>query len=245
MRIAILSDIHANMEALAAVLDDLDQLSVDSIYSLGDNVGYGAEPQAVLEELSRRGIVSVMGNHELGLASRRSREKDFNPHARQALEVTRTLLSDAAIRELAGFPRYLVVHGARLVHGCPPDSPTRYLYMVDEGEFLSRFKSYPEQVCFAGHTHELGLVVLEGGSVRRLPLPQGVTSVGSFERAIVNAGSVGQPRDGDNRAKYLVWDTQAASVEVRFVAYDIASCAAKIEQSGMARRYADRLWSGT
>ncbi|ACV68994.1 metallophosphoesterase family protein [Desulfohalobium retbaense] len=241
MRLAILSDIHANWAALQAVWQDLEEQGVDSVYSLGDNVGYGPSPQEVVAFLHNHNVPSVQGNHERGLTNPASRAW-FNPHARQALEQTRALMDPQWITVLSHYPLYRVVQGARLVHGAPPDSAHTYLFEWDDGELPELFTRFSETLCFVGHTHELMLVCLESGRARRDVLRRGVFALEAGSRYVVNVGSVGQPRDGDNRAKYVIWDTEQASLEVRFVAYDIQDTVDRIGACGLPRANATRLW---
>ncbi len=241
MKLAVLSDIHSNLEAFRRVLEDIDNQGVTEIVSLGDNVGYGPEPEAVVALVRERGIPSVQGNHELGLV----RRKDiswFNPTARQALRRTRELVSESSLAWCATLPPYLVRHGCRFVHGFPPDSARLYLFACEDGEVVAAMDRIAERVCFVGHTHDLELVTISGGAVERAPLPHGPTRLDTTLRYIVNIGSVGQPRDGDNRAKYVLWEPESGLVTVRRVAYDIAVTAEKILALGIPAQYANRLW---
>lgn len=242
MRLAVISDIHANLEALRAVMADLRQQAPDLVYCLGDNLGYGPEPEAVVGLLRAQDIPSVMGNHELGLV-----DPDglawFNPSSRRSLEITRQLVSPATLDYCRALPFSLAAHGRRFVHGLPPDSPTRYLFEARDRELAGIMAQLPETICFVGHTHELGLVILEpDGQARQRELPIGRTLLPPGRRVLVNAGSVGQPRDGDNRAKYLLHDDQESSVEVRAVAYDIAKTVRGILARGLPEFNASRLW---
>jgi diadenosine tetraphosphatase ApaH/serine/threonine PP2A family protein phosphatase len=246
-RIAVLSDIHGNLEALLAVLADLDGQNAAQAVNLGDMVGYGPEPDACVKLLRERGIVSVLGNHEHGLLEDQARGW-FNPQARKALDRTRALLSDDALMYFRTLARTCEVAGALFVHGCPPGLVSKYLYELDDDALRETFGLYDNRLCFAGHTHELGRISLFGasGKLERKTLGKGVASLDPAARHIINAGAVGQPRDGDNKAKYLLWEPGGAGapdrVEVRFVAYDIAKTAAAIIEKGLPPVYADRLW---
>ena len=242
MRLAVISDIHANLEALRAVLADLQGQAPDLVYSLGDNLGYGPEPEAVVDLVRAHGIPSVLGNHELGLVDEGGLAW-FNPSSRRSLEITRRLVSPATLEYCRGLPASLAAHGRRFVHGLPPDSPTRYLFEARDRELARIMAGLPEPVCFVGHTHELGLVILDpAGQVQARRLPIGRTILPPERRALVNAGSVGQPRDGDNRAKYLIHDDADNSLEVRAVTYDIAKTVKAILDLGLPEFNATRLW---
>lgn len=241
MLIAVLSDIHGNLEALRSVLEDMDRLGVSLAVSLGDNIGYGPEPQGVLDALENRGIPSVMGNHELGLVKREMLSW-FNPLAKQALLITERLLSAESLNRLASLPYALSLYGGRWVHGCPPRDPLTYLFELGREEFLRVFEQMAEPICFVGHTHTLGVVTCHKGGLGRIPLGERPLALEEGWQYIINAGSVGQPRDGDPRAKYLIWDQDAGRLLPRFVPYDIAQTARLILEKGIPRIYADRLW---
>lgn len=248
-RIAVISDVHGNLEALNAVLADIDALASGRdqggprILNLGDMVGYGPEPDACVKLLAARGAESVLGNHEHGLLEAQARGW-FNPQARKALDRTRALLSEEALMSFRTLPRTREVEGALFVHGCPPGLVSKYLYELDDEALREAFGLYPHRLCFVGHTHELQRVsLLPGGKIERKALGRGVVELDPAARHIINAGAVGQPRDGGNKAKYLLWEPGAPDrVEVRRVAYDIAKTAAAIIEKGLPAVYADRLW---
>ncbi len=239
MLLAVLSDIHGNLEALEVVLRDIGLMLPDAIVNLGDIVGYGPDPEAVVQILRERGIPSVMGNHELGLADPSYRGW-FNPQARQALDVTASLLSAESLEYLCGLPRFLVLGGARLVHGFPPDSVTEYLFEASEGEVRRAMESLAQDICFVGHTHEVMHYCLTD-KLRRRDLAAGVNRLDPRGRHLVNAGSVGQPRDMDPRAKYLLFEDEAMTLELRLLEYDHGSTASKIIARGIPEIYARRL----
>jgi len=243
--LAILSDVHGNLEALTSVLADMDAQGVSRAVCLGDMVGYGPEPDACVKLLRARAVPTVLGNHEHGLLEAQARGW-FNPQARKALDRTRALLSDDSLMYFRTLPRTLELDGALFVHGCPPGLVSKYLYELDDEAFREAFALYPNRLCFVGHTHELERISLRGGKVERKVLGKGVFPLGARARHIVNVGAVGQPRDGNNKAKYLLWSPGAEggpdSIEVRFVGYDIAKTAAAIIENGLPSVYADRLW---
>ena len=241
MRLAVLSDIHANLEAYTAVLADVEQAGVERIALLGDIVGYGPDPEACVELTRERGLASVMGNHELGL-SRRAELAWFNPTARRSLEQSMEMLSQDSLEWLAALPTFLVVEGCRLVHGAPPDSPRTYYFELDRQEILRRMGLIDEPLCLVGHTHELALAHLpSSGGLERLKLHPGLHPLNLADRYLINAGAVGQPRDGDNRAKYVIVDRAAGTLEVRCVAYDVQTTVEKIRRRGLPEFNATRL----
>jgi predicted phosphodiesterase len=241
MRIAILSDIHANLEALLEVLSDLDRQEVDGAVSLGDNVGYGPEPDRVVRLLRHRGIPSVMGNHEWGLLDRANQDW-FNPQARKALERTEELLSKECLAYCRSLPFFWVEGGCRFVHGCPPDDVVTYLFHLSDEEVKALLCDMKERLCFVGHTHDLVMVSMDQQEIAVRKLGPGLHVMEGDGPWLINAGSVGQPRDGDNRAKYLIWEPDNRTLEARFIPYDIRKTAEAIIAAGIPRVYADRLW---
>jgi predicted phosphodiesterase len=240
MRIAVISDIHSNMEAFSRVLEDADRSSVDSIFCLGDVIGYGPEPNEAISLIRERNIPTVMGNHELGVAESWYMEQ-LNPIACKSLQMTIKMLSENSLSFVTGLERFLVAHGARFVHGLPPDSPTTYMLEVPNVKMKNIFGQYKERVCFTGHTHNPELVEFDGAFVVRVLLKRGVTTLDKNRRYIINAGSVGQPRDINNKAKYVIWDTADDSVELKHISYDIGSVADKIIKAGLPSINATRL----
>ena len=241
MRTAVISDIHGNLEALEQVLEDVETARVDAVFSLGDNVGYGPDPERVVEILAEKRVPSILGNHELGLVDR-SYEGWFNPIARRSLAVTRRLLSARSMDLIGALEPVVSLAGSVFVHGCPPDSVTAYLFEVPDDLLVTVLLGMEEEVCFVGHTHVSALVTCDGKNISRRPLFDAEYVLAAGLKYIVNVGSVGQPRDGDNRARYVIWDDRLRTLQVRYVAYDMARTAEKILQLGFPRINADRLW---
>lgn len=240
MLLAAIADIHGNLEALTAVLADLDSHRPDIVASLGDNIGYGPDPEAVLRLLGERRIPSVRGNHEWGVADA-ARRGAFNAHALEALLRTRELLGPQSLADIAAYPVSLVAAGCRLVHGLPPNDTTSYLFEAGETTLRRAFARTPESVSLVGHTHMLEGATLRGREVDRFELDVGDNPLDPAARHIVNVGAVGQPRDGDNRAKYGLFDTTTHVLTIRAVPYDIEAVIRKMAARGLPQRYADRL----
>jgi predicted phosphodiesterase len=241
MRLAVISDIHGNLEAFKEVLADMDRARVEGVMCLGDNIGYGPEPEAVVNLVRRRDIPCIMGNHELAVIQPQYLER-MNPSPRKSALLTRSLLSVETVAYIFTLKPFAVFHGARCVHGCPPDSATTYLFEVSTARLARLFRAMKERVCFAGHTHDLGIISFDGAQVTRAALSEGRVRLESVRQYIINVGSVGQPRDGNNNAKYVIWDTCEDSVDVRFVPYDIAKTVKKILELGFPAFNAERLW---
>jgi 3',5'-cyclic AMP phosphodiesterase CpdA len=150
MRITVISDIHGNATAFEAVLADIEkQGPMDAVYCLGDNVGYGPEPEKVMRLLREHGIPSVLGNHELAIIQPETLSW-FNPTARRSIEKTAALLSDEAKACMAKFPTHLSSHGCRFVHGFPPDSVTTYLFEIDAVNIRQTLDLLSETIVFIG-----------------------------------------------------------------------------------------------
>lgn len=250
MRIAVFSDIHGNIAAFEAVLADMDALGVARAVSLGDNVGYGPDPCPVLALLRSRGIVSVLGNHEAALRDRRLR-RQFNEQSREALDLTEGWMDCEGREAIAAMPAALVQEGCRFVHGMPPDSPFQYLFQFRGAKLQSVFRRFDEDICFVGHTHELEVLrCTTDGVVSFIDLPRVAQGPGTAGeplelapdcRYLVNVGSVGQPRDGDNRAKYVIWDAPRRTLTFRHVAYDVNGAVRRFTDAGVPARYVNRL----
>lgn len=242
MRLAIIADIHGNYRALQAVLADLAPLAVDRIVSLGDTIGYGPEPEEVVQTLRAHQVVSVMGNHELALVSQGYCNR-LHLVAAQSLALTRTLLSPESLAWLAQLPAQLVCGGARCVHGCPPQSITVYLYNPSDTRLSRLFASYPEPLCFAGHTHDFGFYQQQGSVLSRRDLRLEQVVLDPQSRYLLQPGSVGQPRDPLNwQAKYMLWDDVARTLEVRAVAYDVQTTIRLLGERHFPAANARRLW---
>ncbi|MEW5733698.1 MAG: metallophosphoesterase family protein [Thermodesulfobacteriota bacterium] len=240
MRFAVISDIHANMEALQAVLQDIAVKGVDRIVCLGDCVGYGAQPEEVVRLLSRRRIHSLVGNHEEAVFDDNVLSW-FNPQATESILRTREVLSKRSVESFHKWPKTLTVGSSLFVHGFPPDSVHTYLFEATTDMVSVAMELTDARVCFVGHTHILTMMAWDGMTVQSLRLTRGVHTLDS-RRYIVNVGSVGQPRDGNNNAKYIIYEPGKKMLEVRFVPYDIKSAAKKIIAAGLPEFFARRLY---
>ncbi len=241
MKIAVISDVHGNLDALVQVFSDIDAVNADAVVCLGDNIGYGPQPDDVVKKIQERNIPSVMGNHELAVTDRLHLTW-FNPVARKSLQKTFGMLSGDAINYICGMEKYLTGFGCRFVHGFPPDSQTVYQFQVPDKQAAAVMKKLKEDICFTGHTHILEIIDMEGDGVTRSYMKQGKRPLEDDHRYIINVGSVGQPRDGDNRAKYVVFDTMKYDIDVRCVSYDIQAVVDKMTRAGLPRAHANRLW---
>lgn len=243
MRIAVMSDIHGNLEAFVQSLNDAKRLKVDGIVNLGDAIGYGPQPEEVLNLLEKKDILNILGNHELAVLDKKLREY-FSPQALLSLEHTLKYLTFASMRYLKNLPAYLDLEGTLLVHGCPPDSPTDYLNRMSFSEIEETFTLNGFDIAFVGHTHHMMLIGYDGKDLQFDPMQQKTIQLDSKYRYIVNVGAVGQPRDGDPRAKYVIWDNDRKTLQIRRVDYDVDRVVALIGKRGFLHRDAERLITG-
>ncbi len=246
MRYLILSDLHANLEALEAVLAAVPRSEVDRVVVLGDLVGYGASPNEVIERVDALAPeVLIRGNHDkvaAGLAS----PDEFTELAAAAARWTQAALTAANRARLAALPRgpQLVDEHLEACHGAPFDEDA---YILDRLDALRAFETARRRVCLFGHTHQAVVIALAGdrldvtlpggASAERVDLVEGV-------RYLINPGSVGQPRDGDPRAAYAVLDTAEWTVTLYRVAYPIEQAQRRILAAGLPAVLARRLALG-
>lgn len=242
MRIAVLSDVHANLEALDAVLARADELGAERHWVLGDLVGYNADPDAVLMRLDEIGATLLAGNHDLA-ATGRFDVTWFNRVAAEAIRWTADRLGRELLDRLRALEPRRDADGTVLVHGSVADPAAEYVVNISDAR--SSFDEEPFGLCFFGHTHLPSAFVRSDGEIERRPLPHGEPlRLEDGWRSMVNPGSVGQPRDGDPRASFLIFEPDDRVVTVHRVAYDVAGAQAKIRAAGLPDVLADRLGVG-
>jgi diadenosine tetraphosphatase ApaH/serine/threonine PP2A family protein phosphatase len=235
----ILSDLHGNLEALEAVLAGAEGL-YDRILCLGDLVGYGADPNAIVDWARKNAAVIIRGNHDKAGAVLDDLET-FSPLARASALWTRTVLTTESRSYLERLPRGpLPYEGVDLVHGSPADEDE---YLISTEDTLPVRAYLSTQVTFFGHTHVQGGFLLAQRAARRI-VPAGVLPIEQKYSYLVNPGSVGQPRDGDPRAAYALWSPEERTVEYRRAAYDVDRAAEKIRAAGLPDFLAARLYEG-
>lgn len=239
MKFAIFGDIHANLEALQAVLTDAQEHGCAQFVCLGDIVGYAANPVECLETVRSMGCPVVRGNHDEGAASESTLE-ELNPLAQAALLWTRSLLSDEQRHWLRELKLVRQVRDFTIVHATL-DSPGAWGYVTNRFDAMASFSYQFTQVCFYGHTH-VPRIFEKDDSVRAAR--GGDVTIQRGVKYFVNVGSVGQPRDGDWRASYAVYDVQAQTINIRRVEYDIETAQDKIRAAGLPALLAERLSLG-
>ena len=240
MRVLILSDIHSNISAFEAVLMDAGDFA--QTLCLGDVVGYGPEPEACVSLLGELPQLScVLGNHDAAVIDLID-TAHFNSAARNALDQQRGLLSPKSIEFLKQMPQKRTVEGLTLAHGSPRDPIWEY---VDRGKVAwEAFDSFTAQGCLVGHTHIPGIFIESEDFKVSLLMPSSGDRWIPKGRFILNPGAVGQPRDRDPRASYVLWDTEENSFLFRRVVYDIDRVVKRIEEIGLPMVQAHRLKIG-
>ena len=239
MRYGIISDIHSNLEALDAVIEALEDHGVDAYLSTGDIVGYGADPVACVERVRDLGTTVVGGNHDWAVAEKLSIDY-FNAYAREAIYWTQERLSEAHLRYLRELPLTKRVEEITLVHGTLFE-PSNFDYLLTSYDAHLSLQVQETKLCLVGHSHVPITFVLDGTVTFTF---ESETNLSDVTKAIVNPGSVGQPRDDDPRASYGVYDTGTRTISIERVDYDIEGATSKILRAGLPEVLAERLWLG-
>jgi len=241
MRILIISDIHANLTALEAVLTHAGQF--DAVWCLGDLVGYGPDPNECVSKVrSLPNLVCILGNHDAAVL-RHIDSSAFNPEARQVIYWTQSELSDANLEFLASLPERVLQDQVTLVHGSPRQPVWEYL--LDTYIATRSFEYFDTAYSFVGHTHfpVLYQKASEDQSAN-LTIPEANSQIFLNPRAILNPGSVGQPRDRDPRAAYAIYVPEEQSWELHRVSYDIVAVQERMQAAKLPERHIQRLSSG-
>ena len=239
MRLAVLSDIHANLAALDAVCDDLP--AVDEIWVLGDIVGYGPQPNEVIRRLQELAVRSVTGNHD-GAAIGTVDPTWFNPDAAAAIRWTGTVLDDNSRAYLAALPEVRRDGELTAVHGSPREPIWEYIN--DAATAAANMDAFDTRHCLYGHTHLPIIWRAEGRQVSVVPATPSSPIALDARRALLNPGSVGQPRDRNPDASYLLLDTETGTAEFRRVPYEIALTQRLMREAGLPRWLVERLAIG-
>ena len=248
MRYAVLSDIHGNWEALEAVLAQTAKADVAHYLCLGDFVGYGADPTAVLKRLRELPATLVAGNHDWACVGKVDADY-FNRYARAAVEWTRGQLSFTDLAFLRSLRAKQETGPATLVHGTLR-CPEKFEYLLDVAQALESATIARTPLCLVGHTHVPCVIEVDPHQTtvtRALERPEDLTHVTldlQRRKYVINPGSVGQPRDGDPRASCAVLDPDGGWVDILRVPYDVAAAQGKILAAGLPRFLAERLAVG-
>lgn len=245
-RFGLVADVHANLQALEAVLAHFEAEGVDEIWCLGDVVGYGGDPAACAALVRERCAGTVRGNHDAAAVDARLRD-GFNPHARAAIERQAAMLDADALAWLGGLPPLIELEEVVLLHASLAD-PDDYPYVMGAGDADRELAAQTARWGFYGHTHVPAgwRKPAEGEAPERIEMPAGSGAVvlDGPGRYLVNPGAVGQPRDGDRRAACAVFDRGAGRLELARLPYDVAGAQAAIRRAGMPAIEAERLEDG-
>lgn len=243
MRTAIISDIHANLEALQAVRDALEEINHDRIICLGDVVGYGANPEECVEIVMGEGWPAIMGNHDAAINDPKYIAM-MNPVAKAALEWTVLTLSDKSKEYLDSLPMTIDLDdNAIACHGLP-FKPENWVYSDDPNTVLMNMESIDQDYAFVGHLHYAHAYAYNPADKKLFitHLPESVDL--SQSRHLLNVGSVGQPRDEDSRACLVIYDSENKNAVYHRVQYDTMEAARKIVDAGLPDVLAQRLFLG-
>lgn len=242
MRLAIISDIHSNVEALTEVLRAADTYKVDRIVSLGDIVGYGASPNECCELVRSVTEVTLLGNHDAAVAGRMDYSFYYDA-ARHALDWSANVLSDENLEWLKSLPYTYRIGETGFCHGSPIEPKAyEYIFALEQArELMPHVQDLPE-VTFIGHSHLCKAFAIGNGEVNDVVAQK--FGVRRGYKYIISVGSVGQPRDYDNRACFVIHDTDARTVEYVRVEYDIETSAQKIFDADLALNFGKRLFLG-
>ncbi len=240
MRYAIFADVHSNLEAFTVAIETYYQENIDRYVFLGDIIGYGGDPKECLNILKDLKALCVAGNHDW-TAIGKFPLNNLNLHARNAIIWTKKQLKKDNLEYLSRFHLTLQEKSFTCVHSSLK-SPQEFSYIWDIDDAVSVFQLSKDRLCFVGHSHRPGIYCLEGQNVSYID--PGEVTLKPENRYIINVGSIGQPRDGDPRACFSVYDDETQQVQIIRVGYDIAKAASSILNNGLPPTLATRLYDG-
>ena len=241
MRVLIISDIHANLSALEAVLEAAGD--IDATWCLGDVVGYGPDPDACVSRIrSLPNLTCLLGNHDSAVLGNID-IASFNLEARISVKWTQSEIKNKSLDFLKSLPEKTVVEGQTLAHGSPRYPIWEYLFHTPTIE--ENFAYFDTPYCFVGHTHLPAIYQLDGDQQSPIQiLPDGFSPIQLTPRAIINPGSVGQPRDRNPEAAYVIFDSKTHTLEYCRSVYDIQSVQYRMKAANLPRRHIHRLEIG-
>jgi diadenosine tetraphosphatase ApaH/serine/threonine PP2A family protein phosphatase len=241
LRVAVVSDIHANLHGLETVLEAIDADPPEELWCLGDLVGYGPRPNEVVEIIRERARICLVGNHDLGVLGRLALD-EFTPDAAAVARWTRTVLLDESRAYLESLEPEAKVEGAELYHASPRDPV--WEYVISPEIALGALESTVAPIVLVGHSHIALSISLADGALDGSVAPEGTEADLAQARWLLNPGSVGQPRDGDARAAWLELDLDARVGRFHRVRYDIERTQAEMAERGLPEALAERLEHG-
>ncbi|MBE0426747.1 MAG: metallophosphoesterase family protein [Nitrospirae bacterium] len=238
MLFAVISDVHSNFDALDAVLKDIGRKKIIDIFFLGDSVGYGPDPNECVEMLSETCQILLAGNHDWGVLGL-TNISYFNEYARFTIEWTRKVLTEKNKNMLESFPLKKEFNDMLFVHSTPKE-PEEWHYLFTLWDAEINFRYFDNKLCFLGHSHQP--FIIERVPSGELVTYRGKTRMKDGSRYIVNAGSVGQPRDGDPRACYVIVEDK--DIQINRVPYDIETVQNKMRKKNLPDLLVERLSEG-
>jgi diadenosine tetraphosphatase ApaH/serine/threonine PP2A family protein phosphatase len=242
VRYLFFSDVHSNLEALVSVLDDAAKRGIDRTICLGDIVGYGASPEECVKTISDLpNAAAVLGNHDAAVVDPKERVY-LNPVAQAGVKFSETKLSAESMSYLKSLEFIIESENDFIASHASPYKPESWVYVLEPVEASDAFHVMTHPVAFIGHTH-FPVVHNSSGLIKPI-LPGDRIAIREDEKAIINVGSVGQPRDGDPRAAYIIYDDESRIAEVFRVEYDIETASKKILDTGLPPMLADRIRRG-
>jgi diadenosine tetraphosphatase ApaH/serine/threonine PP2A family protein phosphatase len=241
MRVAVISDVHGNLHALEAGLGEIARERPDALWCLGDLVGYGPRPNECCELVRERADLCLVGNHDLGVLGELDLS-DFAPDAGAAARWTRTVLTDTAREFLRSLTPSATAEGVGLYHASPRDPVWEYVLSPEAA--LAALQLTSERVVLVGHSHVALAIVVQGDRLRGGSAPAGTQADLAQGRWLLNPGSIGQPRDGDPRAAWLLLDLETGRADFRRVAYAVERTQAEIRERRLPEPLAARLAAG-
>lgn len=239
MAYIILADIHANLQALESVISSFPE-GDNTVMCAGDIVGYGADPDMCAEMIRSFNSEPVMGNHDACVVDKVDITR-FNMQAVKAVLWTKEHITGRTREYLETLPLLTEKESFVMVHGTL-DDPGSFRYMLEERDAVRTFSILEKQICFVGHSHVPGVFMCKDGQVRQLRKKK--FRLENDCRYIINVGSVGQPRDFDNRACYCVYSSDTSEIEIRRVEYDVRTARERIIAAGLPEILGDRLLRG-
>ena len=241
MRYAIFSDAHSNIEAFQSVLNKIEKLNIDRRLFLGDIVGYGANPNEAIELLKSSADVILAGNHDYA-AIDMTDITYFNPHAKEAILWTKEILKQDHKEYLKKLPVTTVVDNITLAHSSPKE-PLMWHYIINTLDAMENLEYFNTTLCFIGHSHYP--FIIESDASGRINTPKDkIIKLNGNSKYIINDGSVGQPRDRNPDASFVVYDSEDMTIEFKRVPYDIKSAQEKMRREGLPEYLIDRLTYG-
>jgi predicted phosphodiesterase len=238
---AFISDVHGNLAALEATLEAIEAEGINHIAFLGDAVGYGPKPNECVALLKKSAAVVLMGNHDYATIGSLSID-NFNGYAREAMLVTRAALTDLTLATIAEYAQVHIDDPYHLVHSSP-DQPLAWNYIISVHDAIPQFEHFQTTFCMVGHSHKPMVVIgnQQGSFSERPDLKAPIVDEHKY---LINVGSVGQPRDGNPAACYLVIDEAQNTAVIKRVSYKVAETQIAMEQMNMPAFLIERLAAG-